>query len=88
MLRLKRSCDLRGPASGQRADLPYSAVHVAPHTADQTVSTNSRQQAVNNPEAGTKGQTQQRCYGDYCQCVDWQLDDIQTMTPPLIQHQV
>lgn len=70
MLRLKRSCDLRGPASGQRADLPYSAVHVAPHTADQTVSTNSRQQAVNNPEAGTKGQTQQRCYGDYCQCVD------------------
>lgn len=37
-----------------RAHSPYCGVHVAPHTADQTVNTNNRQQPLNKPEAGTK----------------------------------
>lgn len=49
-------------AAGQRAHLPYCGVHVAPHTADQTVNTDNRQQPLNKPEAGTTWKKKRKRY--------------------------
>lgn len=52
-----RSTGLQVSAAGQRAHSPYCGVHVAPHTADQTVNTDNRQQPLNKPEVEKEKKT-------------------------------